>query len=322
MMQPFFLTIEGPIGVGKTTLARLLQPRFKAELLLEAFEENPFLSSFYSDRARYAFQTQMFFLLSRYRQQQTIPSLTAKEPLISDYTFGKDALFARLNLEGDELDMYQRLYSVLADRVVVPDLVIYLQANTDMLMTRIAARDRPYEREMDRDYIALVKKAYERHFANYTISPLLTIDTNDLNYVQDTSALAFVEGKVRRALGIGAYQQSLPQIGDVGWAQLRGAGSQLTQRAPMAEAGLEALSEFLAANEALGRLGALLARHRGGRSDKQTAQLKTALQQAADRLTSLAGSIGLELSPPFAEEMRTGIDVAKHQSYDQGPDSK
>jgi len=211
-MTPFFLTIEGAIGVGKTTLARLLQPRFKARLLLEVFEENPFLSDFYSDRARYAFQTQMFFLLSRYRQQQAISDLLIGGPLIADYTFGKDSLFAHLNLEGDELDIYDQLYAVLAERISVPDLVVYLRADSDVLMARIATRDRAYEREMDRAYIESLRRAYERYFATYTQTPLLTIDTDNLDYVRNVNDLAFVEGQVRTALGIGAYQQPLPRM--------------------------------------------------------------------------------------------------------------
>jgi len=212
MTRTFFLAIEGPIGVGKTTLARLLQPRFQAGLLLEAFDENPFLADFYADRTRYAFQTQMFFLLSRYRQQQTVPESLARGPLIADYTFGKDSLFARLNLKGDELDVYGQLYEVLAERVHVPDLVIYLRAEIDELMMRIATRDRSYEREMDRAYIESVRQAYERFFADYAQTPLLTLDTDDLNYVRDPLVLAFVEGRVRTALEIGVHQQPLPQI--------------------------------------------------------------------------------------------------------------
>jgi deoxyadenosine/deoxycytidine kinase len=306
MTKPFFLAIEGPIGVGKTTLARLLQPRFKARLLLEAFEENPFLSDFYTDRARYAFQTQMFFLLSRYRQHQTVPSLTADEPLISDYTFAKDALFARLNLEGDELEMYQRLYTVLAERIVVPDLLIYLQAETNTLMARIAARDRPYEREMDRDYISRVKMAYENHFARGNVPEgrtgasgkvplLLTIDTNNLNYVRDASALAFVEGKVRGALGIGAYQQPLPQIeltpSLVGRVRTPAAPMQMADPIPRGEA----VNQFLAANEAMGRLGALLAREEEGRSDRRVSEMRTTLQRAVERVTQLADLLGVDL---------------------------
>ena len=302
MVKPFFLAIEGPIGVGKTTLARLLQPRLKAELLLEAFEENPFLSSFYGDRARYAFQTQMFFLLSRYRQQQAIPSLMANEPLIGDYTFAKDALFARLNLEGDELQMYRRLYNVLADRIVVPDLVIYLQANTNTLMARIAARDRPYEREMDRDYIRSVKEAYERHFASYSTTSVLTIDTTDLNYVKDGAALAFVEGKVRGALDIGAYQQSLPQIeltpAPAARARMQANPLPVDHQTPRSDAKSGALSQFLAANEAMARAGALLVEREGGPSEEQLSQFRTALRQVLERLTELADLTGVELSPP------------------------
>lgn len=286
-MTPYFLAIEGAIGVGKTTLARLLKPRFKARLLLEAFEENPFLSNFYTDRARYAFQTQMFFLLSRYRQQQEIPSLMAGKPLIGDYTFGKDALFARLNLHGDELDMYRRLYTVLADRVVLPDLVIYLQADTDALMARIAARDRPYEREMDRDYIARVAEAYEEHFSDYASTALLTIDTNDLNYVRDKSTLAFVEAKVRRALGIGAYQQALPQIEEMGRAEMQAAPAPRVSQRPHRGA----IGEFLEANEAMGQLGAILAERAGSPSDQRTSRVRSALHQAMEQLSSLADSL-------------------------------
>lgn len=288
-MRSFFLAIEGPIGVGKTTLARLLQPRFKTGLLLEAFEENPFLSDFYGDRARYAFQTQMFFLLSRYRQQQEIPSRMAHEPVIGDYTFGKDALFARLNLEGDELTMYERLYTVLAERVVPPDLVVYLKANTDALMARIAARDRPYERRMDRDYIAEVSAGYERHFADYTAAPLLTVDTNDLNYVQDPSALAFVERSVRRAMGIGAYQQALPQIEEMGHTEMR---IPRRRRAPDTRPE-DAIVEFIAANEAMGRLGALLVGEHPDPEDRAT-RLRTMVRQTMDRLASLEASIQVD----------------------------
>jgi deoxyguanosine kinase len=295
-MTAFFLAIEGPIGVGKTTLARILEPRFKAGLLLEAFEENPFLSSFYTDRARYAFQTQMFFLLSRYRQQQSIPSLVARGPLLSDYFFDKDSLFARLNLDGDELEMYQRLYSVLSERIASPDLVLYLRADLDALMVRIATRDRPYEREMDRDYIGEVRQAYERCFANYANAPLLTLDTNDLNYVDDPSALAFVESQIRKALGIGAYQQPLPQMDRTGVTQfgMRPPSSRPRQEAP----GQEALSRFLEANEAMGRVGAILAESVMGRPGAHRADLRRILSKAMDDLRSLARSTGVDLEGP------------------------
>jgi len=297
IVKPFFLAIEGPIGVGKTTLARLLQPRLGATLVLEAFEENPFLSDFYGDRARYAFQTQMFFLLSRFRQQQSIPRSLVDQPVISDYTFGKDSLFAHLNLSGDELTMYRRLYSVLAERTAFPDLVVYLQAETDALMARIAARDRPYEREMDRDYIAKVKEAYEQYFATYVRAPVLTIDTNDLNYVQDPSALAYVEGEMRRALGVGVYQQSLPQM--------EHATAPTVERPPLEmprqEIDRDVLSQFMSANEALARVGAALARAAGASSGEEASSLRAALRSARDHLESLANLAGFDLEGQLEE---------------------
>ena len=180
------LAIEGVIGVGKTTLARLLQPVFQAELLLEVFEENPFLSDFYSDRQRYAFQTQIFFLLSRYHQQRrAVPEVLERGAnLIADYTFEKDALFASINLKGDELEMYYRVHEALAEKIPLPDLILYLRASTDTAMQRIALRDRSYERNMERGYIAEVNQAYEMFFMGARNSlgeqrvPVLAIDTN------------------------------------------------------------------------------------------------------------------------------------------------
>src|SRR5512146_409254 len=162
-----YIAIEGVIGVGKTTLARLLRPMFDAEILLEIFEENPFLSDFYSDRARYAFQTQIFFLLSRYHQQRrTVPDLLAAgKTLISDYTFAKDALFARINLAGDELDMYYKVHEALGEKIPKPDLIVYLRADTSVLMQRITLRDRSYERNMEEDYIHRLNQAYEDFFS-------------------------------------------------------------------------------------------------------------------------------------------------------------
>jgi deoxyguanosine kinase len=209
-----YLAIEGVIGVGKTTLARLLQPSFHAGLLLEVFEENPFLSDFYSDRDRYAFQTQVFFLLSRYQQQRhTVSSLLADNgQLIADYTFEKDALFARINLRGDELDMYYRVHDALAEKIVVPNLVVYLRADTDVLMHRIASRDRPYERDMDRGYINELNQAYEDFFHDHQgrRSPVLALDTNELDYVRREQDLRLVEERVRRALKMPPFQPELP----------------------------------------------------------------------------------------------------------------
>ncbi len=208
-----YIAIEGVIGVGKTTLARLLQPAFEAELLLEVFEENPFLSDFYADRARYAFQTQIFFLLSRYRQQNNnVPDLlTAGKSLIADYTFAKDALFAGINLKGDELEMYHKVHEALGEKIPKPDLIVYLQATTDTLMGRIAFRDRPYERQMERAYIDELNLAYEKFFSKpLDRTPVLKIDTNDLNIVQNVEHIKLIENRIRETLGLTPYQPALP----------------------------------------------------------------------------------------------------------------
>lgn len=208
-----YLAIEGVIGVGKTTLARLLQPAFQSNLLLEVFEENPFLSSFYSDRARYAFQTQIFFLLSRYHQQhQGIPTATADGvSLISDYTFEKDSLFAQINLQGDELAMYNRVHEALGEKVVRPDLIVYLRAETPLLMQRITYRDRPYERDMDDKYIDQVNRAYDEFFLNAKpASQVLVVETQHLNYVRYPEDLRWIENRIRQSLQMSPFQPELP----------------------------------------------------------------------------------------------------------------
>jgi len=208
-----YIAIEGVIGVGKTTLARLLQSAFEAEVLLEVFEENPFLSDFYADRARYAFQTQIFFLLSRYRQQNNnVPAiLDAGKSLIADYTFAKDALFAGINLKGDELEMYHKVHEALGEKIPKPNLIVYLQATTDTLMSRIAFRDRPYERQMERAYIDELNMAYEDFFSKpYDHTPVLKIDTNDLNIIQNVEHIKLIENRIRESLGLSPYQPALP----------------------------------------------------------------------------------------------------------------
>lgn len=208
-----YVAIEGVIGVGKTTLARLLRPVFETEILLEIFEENPFLSDFYADRERYAFQTQIFFLLSRYHQQRrTVPDLLAAgKSLISDYTFAKDSLFARINLKGDELDMYYRVHEALGEKIPRPDLIVYLQASTPVLMRRIALRDRSYERNMEQDYIDSLNRAYEDFFSKPADgSPVLRVDTDPLNIVQNPAHLRVIENLIRQKLNWGPFQPSLP----------------------------------------------------------------------------------------------------------------
>jgi len=200
-MNPNYIAIEGVIGVGKTTLARLLQPRFAASILLEVFEENPFLAEFYGDRERYAFQTQLFFLLSRYHQQhQAVPEALRRGMLISDYTFAKDELFAWLNLKDDELAMYGRVHAALGEKIPKPGLIVYLQADHDLIMRRITLRDRPYERNMDPNYIRELTAAYEAWLSNLQDVPVLTIDTNNLDFLAREEDLSHVETVIRAAL--------------------------------------------------------------------------------------------------------------------------
>jgi deoxyguanosine kinase len=208
-----YLAIEGVIGVGKTTLARLLQNAFQADVLLEIFEENPFLSNFYADRARYAFQTQIFFLLSRYHQQNRgVPAVLGRgENLIADYTFQKDALFARINLEGDELNMYHRVHEALAEKIPQPDLILYLRADVDVLMQRISQRDRSYERQMERGYIAKLSQAYDDFFAHSIQGiPVLALDTNHLDFIRCIEDLNWVENRIRQMLHLPPFQTELP----------------------------------------------------------------------------------------------------------------
>jgi deoxyguanosine kinase len=209
-----YLAIEGVIGVGKTSLARLLQPIFDAETLLEVFEENPFLSDFYADRQRYAFQTQIFFLLSRYRQQRdAVPQLLSSGNVIADYTFDKDSLFAHLNLRGDELETYSLLHEALAERIPKPDLTVYLRVDTEVAMQRIALRDRPYERNMDRNYIAELNQAYEAFFTQRYANHTLIIDSSTLDFVTHHGDLELIANRIRAAMGIPPFQPELPLQG-------------------------------------------------------------------------------------------------------------
>ena len=179
-----YIVVEGVIGVGKTSLAKLLAARTGGRLNLEIVEENPFLKKFYGDRVGYAFQTQIFFLLSRFRQQQHLFQHDLfSRILVSDYLFAKDRIFANLNLSDDELALYDQLAGILEQRILRPDLVIYLQARTDVLMERIHWRGRPFERDMDREYIDALNRAYSYFFHHYDATPLLVVNTDELDFV-------------------------------------------------------------------------------------------------------------------------------------------
>ena len=196
-----YIAIEGVIGVGKTTLARLLHPRLNAALLLEVFEENPFLAGFYQDRERYAFQTQLFFLLSRYHQQhQAVPDALQQGTLISDYTFAKDELFAWLNLKDDELAMYGRVHAALGEKIPKPDLIVYLDAEHETTMRRIMLRDRPYERNMDPNYIKDVAAAYKAWLSSIEETEVLIIDTTHLDFLANEEDLNQVANRIQAAL--------------------------------------------------------------------------------------------------------------------------
>jgi deoxyguanosine kinase len=184
-MKFHYIAIEGVMGVGKTAAVELLAERLDATTVLEDWAENPFLRPFYEGRAGAAFQTELFFLLSRYRQQQDLlqRNLFAQVTL-TDYTFEKSRLFAYLNLEDSELLLYERLYGLLAEGVPQPDLVVYLQAPTEVLEKRIRTRGRPEESRLSEEYLAEVNRAYNHYFFHYTQTPLLVVNTADTDFVK------------------------------------------------------------------------------------------------------------------------------------------
>ena len=199
MKNLYYVAIEGVIGVGKTSLAHLLEERLNAKLVMEKFDENPFLADFYLDPERYAFQTQLFFLLSRYRQQQELLQTDVFHKLvISDYMFVKDRLFASLNLDDKEMSLYDSVAKILEKNILNPDLVIYLQAETPKLMERITLRGRDFEKNMSPDYIDALNQVYNEYFFRYLESPLLIINTNDIDFVHNEEDLEEVIRYIRQ----------------------------------------------------------------------------------------------------------------------------
>jgi deoxyguanosine kinase len=190
MAEIDYIAIEGAIGAGKTSLAKILAEKMDAKLILEETEENPFLSDFYKDRERYAFQTQIFFLLSRYRQQRELftPDLFQKK-VVSDYFFAKDRIFASVTLSQNEFYLYERLLSILEKDIPRPDLVIYLQTTAEVLLKRIKERERPYEKNINLQYIRTLNEAYNYYFFHYTRTPLLVVNTDRIDFVHNETDL-------------------------------------------------------------------------------------------------------------------------------------
>jgi deoxyadenosine/deoxycytidine kinase len=184
MPKPRYVAVEGPIGAGKTSLARRLAERLGADVLLEQPGENPFLARFYQDMARYALPTQLFFLFQRARQLEPLaqPDMFGR-PVVADFLLDKDPLFARITLSGDELALYQRIYEALRPRAPAPDLVVYLQAGPETLVERVRRRGAAYERGIGEEYLALLAEGYARFFYHYAAAPVLIVNSENLNFV-------------------------------------------------------------------------------------------------------------------------------------------
>jgi deoxyadenosine/deoxycytidine kinase len=195
-----YIVIDGPIGVGKTSLASLLAPELNGRIIFEKAEENPFLSDFYHDPARFRFQTQIFFLMSRFAQQEEFSQHDLfHQVTISDYLFAKDRIFAYLNLNDHELSLYEQIYRMIEPKIVRPDLVIFLQADTETILRRIKQRARPFEKDVSRDYIEAVNEAYNHYFFRYNETPLLVINTSDIDFVHNPEDL---EDLIRQILSM------------------------------------------------------------------------------------------------------------------------
>jgi len=192
-----FIAVEGVIGAGKTTLAELLARRNNARLILEQFEENPFLPRFYEDRERYAFQTQLSFLASRFRQQKKMTTRDLFQSMtISDYIFEKDRIFARLNLRDEELSLYDNIYNIMTGISAKPDLIIYLQSSVERLMENIEKRGRHYEKHITPEYLQELSEAYNHFFYHYNKSPLMIINVTKIDFVDNPSHLAYIEEQI------------------------------------------------------------------------------------------------------------------------------
>ena len=199
MRNLYYVAIEGTIGVGKTSLANLLSEKLGAKLVLETFEGNPFLSDFYDDPERHAFQTQLWFLLQRYQQQQELRQIDMFQNLvITDYMFVKDRLFASLNLSEKEMSLYDTVANMMEKNVIHPDLVIFLQADTDTLMKNISRRGREFEKNLSEDYLDALNQVYNEYFFRYQDTPLVIINTNNIDFVNNNEDLEEMINYIRK----------------------------------------------------------------------------------------------------------------------------
>jgi deoxyadenosine/deoxycytidine kinase len=197
-----YIGVEGPIGVGKTTLAEFLAHELDGKTLIEEVEGNPFLPNFYRDRKKYAFQAQLFFLLSRYQQQKELAQVDLfKTSVISDYLFAKDRIFAYLNLDENELGLYEQVFRLLDARIPKPDLVIYLQASSEVLKERIGKRNKDYERDIEDEYLEDLVEAYNKFFFYYNDTPLLVVNTTEIDFVKEPSDLSNLVKEIRSIKG-------------------------------------------------------------------------------------------------------------------------
>jgi deoxyguanosine kinase len=193
-----YIVVEGPIGVGKTTLARILAEEWQARAILEQVDDNPFLRRFYAEPEKAAFQAQLFFLLTRYRQQQELAQQDLfRQSLVADYLFAKDHLFAQINLDSDELALYRQLFHMLGARLPKPDLVVYLQARPDVLLARLRKRSRDYERQITPEYIRRIAEAYKDFFFHYEETPLLVVNCSEIDFVAHSEETADLMREIR-----------------------------------------------------------------------------------------------------------------------------
>jgi len=200
MERRAYLALEGPIGVGKTTLAQVLARELNARLILEDGEQNPFLARFYEDPEKYAIPVQLYFLLTRYNQQrELIQRPLLEQATVADYLFAKDRIFANLNLAPDELVLYEQVYKLLDSRMAKPDLVVYLLARVEVLAERLRRRNRDFERDISYEYLERVSTAYRDFFFYYDEAPLLVVDTSEIDFVNNPSDLADLIREIDRA---------------------------------------------------------------------------------------------------------------------------